>query len=195
MKTQTQLPIPPHFDSSTVGEVWQVPYQTLTTEAKNWAQQHHLQPASEDKIKIGLLANDVQNTFCIPGYELFVGGKSGTAAVEDNVRLCEFIYRNLGVITEIMVTMDTHSAMQIFHPIFWIDDTGQPPSPMTEISVEDVERGIWQVNPAVAPYISQGDYSWLQDYAKHYVRKLNLDSKYPLIVWPYHAILGELVML
>lgn len=42
-----------------------------------------------------LLLIDVQNTFCIPSFELFVGGQSGTGAVEDNRRLCEFIYRNL----------------------------------------------------------------------------------------------------
>ena len=40
-----------------------------------------------------LLLVDVQNTFCIPGYELFVGGQSGNGAVEDNMRLCQFIYR------------------------------------------------------------------------------------------------------
>ncbi|WP_036484175.1 isochorismatase [Myxosarcina sp. GI1] len=190
MNNRVQLPIPEFFDPSTVGEVWQIPYQKLTTEAKNWAQQHQLQSANEDSIKVGLLAIDVQNTFCLPGYELFVGGKSGTGAVDDNRRLCEFIYRNLGVISEIMVTMDTHNAMQIFHPLFWIDESGQQPPPMTEISVEDVEKGVWQVNPAVAPYISNEDYNWLQDYTKHYVRKLNLYSKYPLIIWPYHAILG-----
>lgn len=190
MKAQTQLPIPSHFEPSKVGEVWKVPYQKLAASAEAWAKQHHLQSAIADKTKIGLLAIDVQNTFCIPDYELFVGGKSGTGAIDDNVRLCEFIYRNLGVITEIMATMDTHTPMQIFHPIFWINEAGQHPSPMTEISIEDVERGVWQVNPAVAPRISQGDYHWLQDYAQHYVSKLNLDSKYPLTIWPYHAILG-----
>jgi nicotinamidase-related amidase len=37
---------------------------------------------------------DVQNTFCIPSYELYVAGHSGTGAVDDNHRLCEFIYKN-----------------------------------------------------------------------------------------------------
>lgn len=190
MKKQVQLPIPEFYEPSTVGEVLQVPYEKLIAEASLWGQRHQLQPASEDNIKVGLLAIDVQNTFCIPGYELFVGGKSGSGAIDDNRRLCEFIYRNLGVISEIMVTMDTHTPMQIFHPLFWIDESGQQPSPMTEILVEEVERGVWQVNPAVAPYVSLKDYAWLQDYCQHYVRKLNLDSKYPLIIWPYHAILG-----
>jgi nicotinamidase-related amidase len=30
----------------------------------------------------------------------------------------------------------------------------------------------------------------LQNYALHYVKKLNLDSKYPLTIWPYHSMLG-----
>ena len=68
-----------------------------------------------DKLKISLLLVDVQNTFCIPEFELYVGGTSGTGAVDDNRRLCEFIYRNLNMITEICPTMDTHQAVQIFH--------------------------------------------------------------------------------
>ena len=65
---------------------------------------------AEDELRICLLAVDVQNTFCIPGFELFVGGRSGTGAVDDNRRLCEFVYRNLGVITQIVPSLDTHRA-------------------------------------------------------------------------------------
>ena len=42
-------------------------------------------------------------------------GRSGTGAVDDNRRLCEFIYRNLDAITKIVTTLDTHQAMQVFH--------------------------------------------------------------------------------
>jgi hypothetical protein len=37
----------------------------------------------------------------------------------------EFIYRNLGVITEIAPTMDTHTTLQIFHADFWVNDAGR----------------------------------------------------------------------
>ena len=53
-----------------------------------WAAQHSIPSASADDFRTCLLLVDVQNTFCIPGYELFVGGRSGNGAVEDNVRLC-----------------------------------------------------------------------------------------------------------
>ena len=189
MSTTTQLPIPVHFDRNKVGEVWRVPYQTRAAEAAAWAKQHLLQPAANDQTRIGLLAIDVQNTFCIPEFELFVGGRSGMGAVADNVRLCEFIYRNLGIITEIIVTMDTHLAAQIFHSVFWVNDAGEHPPAMTMISLRDVEAGLWKANPAIAPSLKL-DPTHLQDYALHYVRKLNLDAKYPLTIWPYHSMLG-----
>lgn len=192
------LPIPTYFGPASVGEVWRVPYQQRVEDARTWAKQHNIDPSASDTTRTCLLLVDVQNTFCIPDHELFVGGRSGMGAVEDNVRLCEFIYRNLGSITEIAATMDTHTVMQIFHPFFWVDEDGNNPPPMTMISHEEVEQGKWKVNPALtsavtwefAPSIPHGDYEALQNYAIHYVRTLNLDSKYPLTIWPYHSMLG-----
>lgn len=190
MSIQTQLPIPAHFDAKKVGEVWRVFYQDRANEAKEWAKKHNIQPAAKDKTQICLMAIDVQNTFCIPKFELFVGGRSGTGAVDDNVRLCEFIYRNLGVITSIYPTMDTHTAMQIFHPVFWVNDAGENPAPLTLISLDDVKSGVWKVNPAISYSVAQGNYMALQKHALHYVQKLSDRGKYPLIIWPYHSILG-----
>ena len=63
--------------------MWRVPYAQRAVEAEDWAARHNLQPVVEDKTRVALLAVDVQNTFCIPAYELFVGGRSGQGAVED----------------------------------------------------------------------------------------------------------------
>jgi nicotinamidase-related amidase len=186
-----QLPLPPHFQSEKVGEVWRVPYQEIAAAAASWAKQHEMKSAASDKIQICLLLIDVQNTFCIPGFELFVGGKSGTGSVDDNRRLCEFIYRNLGVITKIIPTLDTHTAIQIFHPIFWVNEAGEHPTPAaTNITPTDIETGIWQVNPAVANSITNGNYDLLAKHAYHYVKQLSQNGKYPLTVWPYHSMLG-----
>lgn len=191
MQTTQNLPIPPHFDCAKVKEIWRVNYQNKATEAQNWAKQHNIQPAATDKNRICLLLIDVQNTFCIPNFELFVGGASGTGAIDDNVRLCEFIYRNLKVITQIAPTMDTHTAMQIFHPIFWINQAGEHPLPAaTSITPDDIQQGKWRVNPAVANSIAQGNYEALEKHAFHYVKQLSDAGKYPLTVWPYHSMLG-----
>jgi nicotinamidase-related amidase len=189
MSVTTQLPIPTFFQADRVGAVWRVPYQTRAAEAQAWAKQHQIQPAVSDKTRICLMAIDVQNTFCIPEFELFVGGRSGQGAVKDNVRLCEFIYRNLGTITAIAPTMDTHTAAQIFHPAFWVNGAGEHPPAMTMIEPADVEQGKWRVNPQISASIGY-DADMLQAYALHYVRQLSQDSKYPLTIWPFHSMLG-----
>ena len=189
----TSLPIPDHFDPRRVGEVWQVPYQARAMEAKAWATHHQLSPAAADRTRVCLLAIDVQNTFCIPGFELFVGGRSGMGAVDDNRRLCEFIYKNLGVITDIIPTLDTHTVTQIFHPHFWVNATGEHPEPMTLIQLTDVEKGVWKVNPTIVSYLKKSDQNnnlSLEDYALHYVTRLERSGQYPLTIWPYHSILG-----
>ena len=184
-----ELPIPSYFNPESVGEVWKVPYQQRADDAKKWALQHKLQPASHDKRKISLLLVDVQNTFCIPDFELYVGGTSGTGAVDDNRRLCEFMYRNLNVITEICPTMDTHQAVQIFHAIFLINDRGEHPAPYTLISADDIEKGIWRFNPELAASL-QIDESYGQLFLRHYTQQLKAGGKYDLTIWPYHAMLG-----
>lgn len=185
---QTQSTInnqPKFFNPNKVKEVYRVPYQERAAEAKTWAKENNIQPAATDKKRVGLLLIDVQNTFCIPDFELFVNG-----AVEDNIRLCEFIYRNLGKITEIIPTMDSHTAMQIFHPIFWIDQDGEHPAPATTISYEDVQQGVWQVNPKLASSLTKGDRHRLEQHSLYYVKKLRDDGKYPLTIWPYHSMVG-----
>jgi nicotinamidase-related amidase len=191
MPVQTQLPLPSHYQSDRVGQVWRVPYQDRAIEATAWAKQHHLQSAARDQRRVCLLAIDVQNTFCIPEFELFVGGRSGVGAVTDNQRLCEFIYRNLGMITEIIPTLDTHTAMQIFHPIFWINSAGEHPIPTaTQITLEDVQQGVWRVNPAIAYSLAKENPDSLQNHVLHYAKRLTEDGKYPLTVWAYHSMLG-----
>lgn len=186
---RSALPVPSHFNAVKVGEVWKVPYPELSKKAEHWAVQYNVKPASEDRFKICLVTVDVQNTFCIPGFELYVGGRSGTGAVEDNRRLCEFIYSNLDVITQICPTMDTHQIMQIFHSIYLVNNAGEHPTPFTLISVEDIQKGVWKFNPALSFtfHISE-DYG--QRHLLHYTQKLKDGGKYDLTIWPYHGMLG-----
>ena len=189
----SQLPLPPHFDADRVDQVWRIPYQERQSDAQDWVQEYDIRPASEDDFRTCLLLVDVQNTFCIPDFELFVGGRSGNGAVEDNIRLCQFIYRNLLHISKISCTLDTHTTMQIFHEVFWINDAGEHPAPLqTLITQADIEAGKWRVNPAVVESVmgDQSQYEKLKAYGEHYVKTLTADGKYPLAIWPYHAMLG-----
>jgi nicotinamidase-related amidase len=150
---------------------------------------HGLRPAAEDGFRLGLLAVDVQNTFCIPDFELFVAGRSGTGAVDDNRRLCEFIYRNLGVITQILPSLDTHHAMQVFHAIWLVDEDGNHPPPYTLVSADDVATGRWMLNAAVAQALGI-DVDYAERHLAYYTRRLAEGGKYDLTIWPYHAMLG-----
>lgn len=179
---------PPWFNPKTVGQVWRVPYGDRAQDARHWQQEHQIPPACDDQRRIGLLLIDVQNTFCLPDFELFVAGQSGYGAVEDNQRLCEFIYRHLGDITEIIATMDTHSALQIFHPAFWVNEAGEHPTPMSTLELADIEARIWRINPEIVPMLPLDIDA--DAYARHYARQLTQDSKYPLTIWAYHGMTG-----
>ncbi|MEO0835549.1 MAG: isochorismatase [Cyanobacteria bacterium J06642_3] len=187
--TQQFLNIPDFFTPDLVNTIYRVPYQERAITAQQWAQRYNIQPANADQKRIGLLLIDVQNTFCLPEFELFVAGESGMGAVEDNIRLCQLIYRNLGIITEIIPTLDSHTAIQIFHPIFWVNKNGEHPQPLTMIDLAEVETQIWQVNPKL-DHVVDGDIEKLEQHALHYVQKLSNDGKYPLTIWPYHSMLG-----
>jgi nicotinamidase-related amidase len=183
-------PLPPHFDPGATARLFRVPYLERAEQARAWAAEHGISPAASDSPSVCLVLVDVQNTFCLPGFELFVAGRSGTGAVDDNARLCRFIYTNLGAITQIVATLDTHSAIQIFHPVFWVNEAGAHPGPHTVVSREDVVAGVWRVNPKILAAVAPRPGFDLEAYVRHYAGKLQAGGKYPLTIWPYHAMLG-----
>ena len=140
MKLFRELPIPEHYSPQKVNQIYQVSYQQLAEDAQQWRKRYTIPGIEEDRIRIALLVIDFQNTFCIPGFDLFVAGRSGYAAVDDSQRLSEFIYHNLGRLTKIVATLDTHQVVQIFHPIFLVNDRGDHPEPYSQVSSEDIKR-------------------------------------------------------
>jgi len=183
------FPIPDFFDANKVGTVWRIPYEERAKQARDWARQQAIQPASTDSTKTWLMLVDVQNTFCIPDFELYVGGRSGRGAVEDNTRLCEFMYRNMGNITYITATMDTHRTMQVFHAIFFVDKDGNHPAPYTDIQASELRDGKWMFNSALASQFGIAP-EYGQQMMVHYAEELAKRGKYALTIWPYHAMLG-----
>jgi len=183
------LPTPEFFDTKNVGTVWRIPYEQRAKEARDFSHRTSLKPASTDQTKTWLMLIDVQNTFCIPEFELYVGGRSGRGAVEDNRRLCEFIYRNLGTISHITATMDTHKTMQVFHAIFFVDKNGNHPVPYTDIHAAELLDGTWTFNTALASQFSIAP-EYGQQMMIHYAEELEKKGKYALTIWPYHAMLG-----
>jgi nicotinamidase-related amidase len=184
-----ELPIPSFFNADRVGEVWRVPYQERANDAVKWQKQNGIRTSAQDSFRVCLMLIDVQNTFCIPGFELYVGGATGNGAVDDNRRLGVFIYRNMPAITQICPTMDTHQVMQIFHSIFLVNETGDHPDPYTLVSLDDIEKGVWRFNRKLAESLEINE-RFGQAHLEHYARQLKNGGKYDITIWPYHAMLG-----
>lgn len=192
MHIQSNLPLPRFYDPKSAERYEYRPDQTrLFADAGVWRKEHGIKPSAADERNIHLLLIDVQRDFCFPEGSLYVGGRSGRGALDDNRRIAELIYRNLGVITNVTATLDTHFAFQIFFSSFWIDKDNAPLAAFREITTEDIDSGAVKPNPAVASWLCNGNYAWLVKQARYYCAELEKAGKYRLYLWPPHCILGS----
>jgi nicotinamidase-related amidase len=183
------LPLPPHVARARVEELWKVDYETRFRDAREWATEHEIGAAAHDEQRVCLLVVDVQNTFCTPGFELFVAGRSGLGALDDSRRLCAFLYQNLATITETVVTLDTHQAFQLFHAPLLVDAERRHPDPYTLVTSDDVAAGRYNVDPEAAEILGF-DPEQANEHLRAYVEALAAGGKYDLTIWPFHAMLG-----
>ncbi len=194
-RTHTQ---PPSFyDPSNAGKWSYSPnLRTLFTVAQDFRRQSGIKAASTDRRKVHLLIIDGQKDFCFPEGTLYVGGRSGTGAIDDSRRIAEFVYHNIGVLTQITPTMDTHFPFQIFSPSFWVDEEGNALQPHDMITADltimrmGKPAGKATPNPAVAGFLG-GSYPWLLSQARFYCEQLAAGGRYQLYIWPEHCMLGS----
>jgi len=174
------LPLPGFYDRSRVGALYLERAALVAEEAAAFRARHRLRPAREDGERIAAFGIDCQVAFCLPGASLFVPG-----AVEDTVRTVEWLYRNLPRITTLVLSLDTHSVHQIFHPAAWVDARGNNPPPFTVITTDDVRAGRWRPALPPAEFAGFGEAAALE-----YCERLEASGRYVLTIWPYHALLG-----
>ena len=186
------MTIPTFYNQANASSWGYAPNQLgLFSEAARFRATNSIRPAGSDRKNIHLLLIDVQKDFCLPEGSLYVAGRSGKGAIEDTRRTAEFIYRNLGQLTGITTTMDTHFAFQIFFPSFWIDQNEQPANAWTEITTDDIRAGKFRPNPAIASWLCDGNYPWLLKQVAFYCQELERAGKYKLLLWPPHCLLGS----
>lgn len=184
--------LPAIYDPANAGKYTYSPVEGEVFDAATLhRERHNIKPSATDKQTVHLLLIDVQKSFCFQQGSLFVGGRSGTGAIDDSRRMSEFIYNNLGQITEITTTLDTHFAYQIFFPAFWQDTAGKPLSAHRIITTAQINSGEVKPNPAVAKWLCGGNYGWLMQQVRYYCEELEKAGKYQLYLWPPHCILGS----
>jgi nicotinamidase-related amidase len=186
------LPIPTFFDAKHAAEwAYRPDAAQLATAATAWRAKHKIRPSAADEIRVHLLLIDVQKDFCLPEGTLYVAGRSGSGAVDDSRRIAEFVYQNLGALTDITTTLDTHLAYQIFFPSFWLDKADQPLTPFRTITSDEIAAGEVRPNPAMAKWLCGGNYTWLCRQVLYYCKELERAGKYQLYLWPPHCLLGS----
>lgn len=191
---------PKFYDASNAGRFDYRPnLRTLAEQAADFRKQSGAKNAASDKKRTALLLIDMQKDFCFPEGTLYVGGRSGTGAVDDSRRMAEFIYREMGSITSVIPTMDTHMPFQIFTPSFWVDENGNAllPHDIIDGNMQVIRGGVASglvasPNPAITrEVIGSDNYVWLKSQVEFYAAELARAGKYPLYVWPEHCVLGS----
>ncbi|MFA5831721.1 MAG: cysteine hydrolase [Candidatus Paceibacterota bacterium] len=134
-------------------------------------------------LKIHLLIIDPQNDFCdIPADES-PEGKASTLPVpgahEDMKRAGALINRIGHKLEDIHVTLDSHRKVDIAHPIWWMDQNGNPPAPFTLIFSKDIRAGIWTTR-----------HPGFLKRSLAYAEALESTGKYILCIWPPHCLIS-----
>lgn len=182
------MELPAHYDPAAAAVWGYEPDQRALFES---ALDDRMEPAGANQFSVELVAIDMQRDFCFPQGSLFVAGRGGAGAVEDNDRIARLIYGNLAHITTITATMDTHFPLQIFFAAFWRDNHGAAPPPHTTIALEDVQAGRYRPAHGLAASLSLPDDDWLAKQCLHYCAELERAGKYQLYIWPQHCLLGS----
>ena len=161
---------PSFYDSSRVGLLYTPGVQA----AVDAGIAQGLPAADRDDPSVALVLVDMQVDFIHHDGALAVPG-----AVDDCRRVVEWIYRHVGCISKIFLSLDSHYPLQIFFSTWWRDAAGNHPAPNTIISAHEVDEGIWQPLYETA-------------WSKRYVRLLETQHRKQLMIWPFHTMVGAL---
>jgi nicotinamidase/pyrazinamidase len=127
-------------------------------------------------MKVHGLIIDPQEDFCNPDTgALYVPG-----AGADMERLATMLRRVAPKLDDIHVTLDSHHFVDIAHPIWWKDSSGNHPDPFTIVTLSDLDAGRWTTT-------QPGMYRR----SREYVATLEKNGRYPLCIWPYHCLIGS----
>jgi nicotinamidase/pyrazinamidase len=136
-----------------------------------------------------LLIIDPQNDFCdLPeSYrpELASGARAEPAlavpgAHRDMLQVAQLIEGGGLGLTGITLTLDSHQHLDIAHPTFWKTGEGEPVSPFTRITAEDVrrERFVPRLEGTRTRVIG-------------YLEQLEAQGRFQHMVWPVHCEVGS----
>lgn len=166
------------YDVNRVGTDYRPDNQSAIEAGYAYAQSNDIPSAAETtgNTKVLVWIIDLQKDFVLTkqmGANLPVDDAIPSAA-----NGIKFIIENTPYINDLALTLDTHIPFQIFFPTWWVNQKGQQPPPYTEITSQDVAKGVWM--PVIDPI-------WSIDY----VQRLEKEGKKTLMIWPFHCMAGQ----
>lgn len=137
---------------------------------------------------IHLVIIDPQNDFCdLPASERpLIGGVQQAPALPvvgadaDMQRVARLIRQGGAGLSKISITLDSHQRVDIAHPTFWRQGSGEAVAPFTQIRADDVSAGRYLPRQAEAlPRVIA------------YLEALEANGRYVHMVWPVHCEIGS----
>lgn len=125
----------------------------------------------ESALNLQIICIDIQNDFTHPQGVMCV-----PKGPENAKRTAAMIKRLTQKISDIHVTLDSHEVIDIAHPLWWINDSGDAPPPYTGISLADFRAGKWRTRQANA-----------RQRTLKYLETLESSGRYQHTVWPEHC--------
>lgn len=120
-----------------------------------------------------VLIIDPQNDFHEGGSLAVSGAKA------DSARTAQMIKDHMSDIHQISVTLDSHLKLHIANPFFWKNAAGEHPPPFTCITEKEINSSTWVPS---RPELLQ--------HSLEYVRGLESNKRFTLLVWPEHCLIG-----
>ncbi len=149
-----------------------------------------IKKSSSDSSKARMLVIDHQYDFSFEDGSLFVAGRSGRGAMNDSANTAEFIYRNIGLITSITPTLDTHHQFQVFYPSAHEFRDGSHPDTWYEPKAEQFASGELHASRMMADALGVTQ-DWLSKQWRHTGETLEKTGRYGMILWPEHCMEGS----
>ncbi|CAN0054531.1 unnamed protein product, partial [Ectocarpus fasciculatus] len=79
----------------------------------------------------------------------------------------------------IYVTLDSHHKLHIAHGAYWMNSSGETPTPFTIVTNEEIQKSVWFPRD---PHNLE--------HAKNYTRQLEAKGRFKLCIWPEHCLIG-----
>lgn len=137
-------------------------------------------------LKLHVVCIDDQNDFTDVNGSLYVKGG------DENVRrAAAMIERLRDKITDIHVTMDSHHKVDISHPIWWLDEHGNKPGPITGVTLNGDDSFHFKNFITGAESNGRTRVMSARDRTTKYLKALTTNGRYPHTIWPEHCLIGD----